>query len=477
MINMLADTRAIMPEIILIAAAICVLALGFLVKSRKALGYFSLAALAAAVPAIGATAPKNCILFSGMLVSDPFSSLLRILSVYIAAFIILVSMDYEHIASGIKAEFYALLLMVTASMMFLAGANNFLMVYLGIECISLISYVFAAYWRQDLRSSEAGLKYFLFGTACSITMLYGISVMYGLTGSLDLAVVGQRLTAGQFHPAVIFAAMIMFWVGLAFKVAMAPFHFWCPDVYEGAPTPMTAFFSVGPKLLGFAVLVRFALSNNLFVYQHWSHLVGILAILTMVVGNVTALFQKNIKRMLAYSSIAHAGYALIGLVVNTAMGHVALFIYLVTYIAMNLGAFAAVIAVSARTKTDDLAGYEGLSKNSPCLAGLLTVFLVSLAGIPPLAGFIGKFYIFASAMKEGYIYLAVAGAVNSVIAAYYYFNVIRVMYLVPAPSKIEMKVSPALVAALVICLIFVLGIGVYPKPVINFVTAAMAVSN
>ncbi len=463
-----------MPEIILVIAAICVLVLDPTVKSRKVLGYFSLFSLFLALLILVVTSSGGRGLFSGMLMYDAFSLSLRILSVYIAAIIVLISMDYQYISSGDKAEFYSLLFMVTVAMMFLAGANNFLMIYLGIECISLISYAFAAYWKGNPKSSEAGLKYFLFGSACSITMLYGISIMYGLTGSLDLQVVGQRLFNNQFSHILIFSALVMFWVGLAFKVAMAPFHFWCPDVYEGAPTPITAFFSVGPKLLGFAVMVRFIMAENILAYEHWQHLLGLLAILTMVVGNMTALFQNNIKRLLAYSSIAHAGYALIGIVVNTGMGYAALLIYLITYIVMNLGAFAVVIAVSARTKSDELKSYEGLSRNSPYLAALFSVFLVSLAGIPPLAGFIGKFYIFGAAIKAKYIYLAVAGAINSVIAAYYYFNVIRLMYLVCPSEKIEIKVQPFLGIALIVSLILVLGIGLYPKPAIDFVAAALA---
>ena len=210
-------------------------------------------------------------------------------------------------------------------------------------------------------------------------------------------------------------------------------------------------------------------------YQHWMHLLGILAIATMVVGNLTALAQTNIKRLLAYSSIAHAGYALIGLVVNTTAGYVSLFIYLSTYIVMNLGAFAVVIAVSNQTKSDEINDYAGLSVHSPYLAALLGLFLISLAGIPPLAGFIGKFYIFSSALKEGFIYLAIAAVINSVIAAYYYFNIIRVMYLLPASSSaVKIKPSPALNLALVLSLFLVLAIGLYPKPVIDWVSAALA---
>lgn len=473
--NLLLDLKFIQPEIILIIAAILVLMLDFMFKSKRVLAYFSLFSLFSALLVLGQGALSAHSLFSGMLVSDPLALFLRILAVFITAMVILLSIDYQEIGQGMRSEFYSLLLMAASAMMFLSGANNLLMVYLGIEFISLISYILAAYLKGNLKSSEAGLKYFLFGTACSITMLYGMSIIYGITGTLDLPQMNQALFNNQFSPVVIFIAILMVSVGLAFKVAMVPFHFWCPDVYEGAPTPVTAFFSVGPKLLGFAVLLRFMLGGSALFYQHWMHLLGILAIATMVVGNLTALAQTNIKRLLAYSSIAHAGYCLIGLVVNTTAGYISLFIYLSTYIVMNLGAFAVVIAVSNHTKSDEIKDYAGLSVHSPYLAVFLSLFLISLAGIPPLAGFIGKFYIFSSALKEGFIYLAIAAVINSVIAAYYYFNIIRVMYLVPpCASAVKIKPSPALNLALILSLLLVLGIGLYPKLIINFVSTALA---
>ncbi|MEK6563484.1 MAG: NADH-quinone oxidoreductase subunit N [Candidatus Omnitrophota bacterium] len=473
--DLLLDLKFIQPEIILIIASILVLMLDFMFKSKRLLAYFSLFSLCSALLVLFRGSLSAHSLFSGMLVSDPLALFLRILSVFITAVVILISIDYQEIGPGMRSELYSLLLMSASAMMFLSGANNLLMIYLGIEFISLISYILAAYWKGNLKSSEAGLKYFLFGTACSITMLYGMSIIYGITGTLDLPQMNQALFNNQFSPVVIFIAILMVSVGLAFKVAMVPFHFWCPDVYEGAPTPVTAFFSVGPKLLGFAVLLRFLLGGSALFYQHWMHLLGILAIATMVVGNLTALAQTNIKRLLAYSSIAHAGYALIGLVVNTTAGYVSLFIYLSTYIVMNLGAFAVVIAVSNQTKSDEIKDYAGLSANSPYLAAMLSLFLISLAGIPPLAGFIGKFYIFSSALKEGFIYLAIAAVLNSVIAAYYYFNIIRVMYLSPASSSaVKIKPSPALNLALVLSLLLVLAIGLYPKPVIDWVSAALA---
>ena len=473
--NLIFDLKFILPEITLIATAIFMLIFDLFFKAKRLLAYFAIFSLGITLLFLSKMITLNSSLFTGMLVCDPFAIFFKILSVFITIIIILISLDYKEISDRFKVEFYSLLLMATAGMMFLAGANNLLMVYLSVEFISLISYILAAYWRGRLKSSEAGLKYFLFGTLCSITMLYGMSLIYGLTGSLEFSQINYNLLNSSFSHSVIAIPILMVLVGLGFKIAMVPVHFWCPDVYEGAPTPVTAFLSVGPKLVGFAVLLRFLFVANAFFYQHWAHLLGILAILTMTIGNLTAISQTNIKRLLAYSSIAHAGYCLIGLIAGGVMGQTSVFIYLLTYIIMNLGAFTIVIIVSNKVKSDEIKDYAGLSLNSPYLAAIFTIFLLSLTGIPPLAGFIGKFYIFSAAIKEGFIYLAVAGVINSVIAAYYYFRIIRTMYLVRPLEAASIKPSLALNFALVLTAIFTLGIGLYPKPFIDFVTAALPI--
>lgn len=473
--NFVFDVKFIIPEIILISAAIFILVFDLIFKAKRLLAYFALAALTISLLILSQMLALNSSLFYGLLVLDPFAIFFKILSAFIGIIIILISLDYKEIPCAIRAEFYFLLLMATTAMMFLSSANNLLMIYLSVEFLGLISYCLAAYWRGNLKSSEAGLKYFFFGMVCSITMLYGMSLVYGLTGSLDLSRINYNLLNSPFSHTVIFIPIIMILVGLAFKIAMVPVHFWCPDVYEGAPTPVTAFFSVGPKIAGFAVLLRFLFVGNAFFYQHWSAILGILSIVTMTVGNLTAISQTNIKRLLAYSSIAHAGYCLIGLVVSGNIGQTSVFMYLLTYIIMNLGAFAVVIAVSNQIKSDEIEDYAGLSINAPYLAAFLAVFLLSLAGIPPLAGFIGKFYIFSAAIKEGYIYLAIAGVINSAIAAYYYFKIIRVMYLVPASKVINIKPSLSLNFTLVLMLILTFGIGLYPKPTIDFIAHALTI--
>lgn len=473
--NLILDLKFILPEIILTVAAVFALLFDLIIKDKSLIAYFILAALTLALLYLAGIPHINLNLFSGMLVSDAIALFFKILSVCIAIIVMLISFDYKEISAAYRAEFYCLLLLITCAMMLLAGSNNLLMIYLGIEFLGLISYVIAAYWRGNLKSSEAGLKYFLIGAASSITMLYGISLLYGLTGSLDLSLINSILSKSNFSPAVISVVMLTVLIGLGLKIAMVPVHFWCPDVYEGAPTPVTAFFSVGPKIAGFAVLLRFLFVGSVFFSQHWTHLLAILSVLTMIVGNFTALSQTNIKRLLAYSSIAHAGYALIGLVVGKGIGQASLFVYLITYTIMNLGAFAGVIAVSNQIKSDEIKDYAGLSSRAPYLAAALAVFLLSLAGIPPLAGFIGKFYIFSASIKEGFTDLAIAAAINSVIAAYYYFNIIRTMYFMPAPASFKIKPSLSLNLALAITLIFILAIGVYPKPIIDFAYNSLSV--
>jgi NADH-quinone oxidoreductase subunit N len=474
-LNFTFDLKFIFPEILLLSTAIFILVFDLIWKIRRLLTFLAIFSLSITLLLLSKTVVLNSNLFSGMLILDPFSIFFKIISVFIAIIIILISLDYPRISPKFSVEFYSLLLMATVAMMFLAGANNLLMIYLSIEFISLISYILAAYWRGNLRSSESGLKYFFFGTLCSITMLYGISLLYGFTGSLDLSSINHSLFNTSLNPVIIFIAILMVLMGICFKIAMVPVHFWCPDVYEGAPTPVTAFLSVGPKLAGFAVLLRFLFVGSAFFYQHWSALLAILSIFTMSLGNITAISQTNIKRLLAYSSIAHAGYCLIGLVVKGNIGQSSVFIYLLTYIIMNLGAFTVVIAVSNRIKSDEIKDYAGLSLNSPYLALLFTIFLLSLTGLPPLAGFIGKFYIFSAAIKEGFIYLTVAGVINSVIAAYYYFNIIRIMYLVPPSQIIDIKPSLSLNFALFLTVAFTVIIGLYPKPVIDFVSQTLGI--
>lgn len=470
----LAGLKFILPETILVAGMLFVLIADLVRRDIKVSVYLSLGACALALFAAGYVGISGEALFSGMAMADLLAFFFKIIFLLIAVAVILLAFHSEEVALNFKAEFYTLFLLATAAMMFLAGAHNLLMIYLGIEFLSIISYVLAAYWRGNLKSSESGLKYFFFGTVCSMTMLYGMSLLYGATGSLNLSEIHGVLCGAFSDQPVIFAAFVLVFIGLAFKIAAVPTHAWCPDIYEGAPTPVTAFFSVGPKLAGFAVLARFLLGDApLSVYQPWSEFLGVVSILTMTVGNAVALTQTNIKRLMAYSSIAHAGYCLIGLVAGGPLGARGLLIYLITYAAMNLGAFAVIIAVGEKAASYEISDYEGLGVRSPLLAGVFAVFLVSLTGIPPLAGFIGKFSIFGAAIQKGLLTLAIIGVINTAVAAYYYFRILRAMYLMPPKDRHVIALSFPVRCVLIAALLLTLFMGIFPQPIMDLSAAAV----
>ena len=367
------------------------------------------------------------------------------------------------------------LLLSAAGLILMASAVNLLMIQLAVEFVSLTSYLLVGFLKKDARAKEAAVKYLLFGSMASGIMLYGMSLVFGATGSLDLDVIQKTLANASPFLNLSLVSVLLFLLGLGFKISMAPFHMWAPDVYEAAPTPVTAFLTVGPKALGFALLIRILSTAFSWIEWKWSFLIMALSILTMTIGNVVAISQTNIKRLLAYSSIAQAGYILMGLAVFNQTGLTGILIYLLAYAFTNLGAFAVVIAVSNHFQNDDLASYAGLAKRSPFLAACLTLFFLSLAGIPPLGGFIGKFFVFSSAIEEGFITLAVAAALNSAVAAFYYFKVVRMMYLVPAASD-EPVPSPApLTLALCLMLAGVFAIGLAPAPFIAFVKQMLLV--
>jgi len=362
--------------------------------------------------------------------------------------------------------------MAAIAMMLAVCANNLLMIYLTFEFLSLISYVLVGFLKRDALSSEGALKYFLFGALSTGIMLYGISFIYGLFGTTDLSPVLAAQTIVGGHNFIALIALLLILAGLAFKCGLVPFHMWIPDAYQGAPTPVTAFISVGPKAAGFAILVRIFLKNFSPLFLGWVDLVALICILTMSVGNIIAIKQTNIKRMLGYSSIAQAGYILIGFCVGTALGIKAVLFYILVYSVMNLGAFGCVVLISNSINSDEIQDYAGLYKREPLAASLLAVFLLSLAGIPPLAGFLGKFFVFAAAIEARFFIVAVVAVINSVIALYYYVQVIRQMYL-EEPGKEAAQQKPLLLTmALIVALLVILTIGLYPQPFFVWISGA-----
>jgi NADH-quinone oxidoreductase subunit N len=391
-------------------------------------------------------------LFSGMVAQDGFGSVLRIVFLLTGIFVLLFTLHSRELASSHPGELTVLLLTVTASLMWMSNAVNLLMIYLALETVSIASYVMVGYMKGDRLSNEASLKYVLFGAISTGTMLFGMSLLYGLTGTLDLYGIRSALANQQMlveaGPALM-VIILMVLAGIGFKMATVPFHFWCPDVYTGAPTPVTAFLSVGPKVAGFAVLVRFFYGGlaqpsgdaawAMVGAVNWQAILIGVSVITMTLGNVAALLQTNLKRLLAYSSIAHAGYIMMGAVVLSGRGIQAMVAYVIIYLFMNLGAFLVLIVVHNGVGSFDLKDYAGIWRRSPLLTILMGIFLFSLMGIPPFAGFLAKWYVFAAVIRADLGWLAVIGVLNSAVGAFYYIKILKTMFLegddVPEPSS------------------------------------------
>lgn len=498
-----------LPELIICIAGVVVMLVDAFAKptQRWITGGISLAGLAAAAAGSswlwlswrGASEA-----FNGMIVLDELRLGFTFVFLLVSALTILISMvwvENEQLPAG---EFHSLLMFATAGMMFMASAGDLVMVFLGLEILSIATYVMCGFRRTDVRSNESSMKYFILGSFSSAFLLYGIALTYGATstaaglpGTTNIAEIARRLPDAQY-PQLLFAGAAMMLVGFGFKIATAPFHVWTPDVYEGAPTPVTAFMAAGPKAAGFASFLRVFLFAFPFVvasankgvagqiHTAWLSALVVLAILTMTIGNVVAITQNNVKRMLAYSSIAHAGYALVGFIAAGAAADIeqrnaaiaAVIFYLLTYAVMNLGAFAVVQliarAADRRTEVED---YNGIGFQSPWLAFCLSLFLLSLLGMPLTAGFIGKVMVFRAALDQGYYLLVVIGVLNTAISAYYYLRLIIVMFFRERTTEWSAPQIPASIGlALVITILGVFYLGLFPGRVINALQTKPVVS-
>jgi NADH-quinone oxidoreductase subunit N len=471
--------RYSLPEIILTGSMIAVLLLELVVRRKALLGELALLAAAAAcfTSALQAGGAEGW-LFNRMVVLDGFSVFFKIIFGLSAFGAIWLSLGSKELEDQHPGEYYAILLASTLGMFYMASASNLLMAYLSLEFVSQTSYILSGFLKGSRRSSEAALKYLIYGGVASGAMVYGMSLIFGLTGSLDYAVIGPRLAAINGSGAVMFVALVLVLAGFGYKVAMVPFHMWAPDVYQGAPLPVTAFLAVGSKAAGVAMLVRFfypgvsSLAANgawtALPSVDWPGLMAVVAMVTMTLGNLAALRQDNIKRLLAYSSVAHAGYMLMGFVVLSNEGLSAMLFYVVVYYLMNLGAFAVLMMVLNVSGREDIEAFRGLAWRGGALpAAAMAIFLFSLAGIPPFAGFIGKFYLFAAVIDKHMWTLAIVAGANSVVALYYYARIVRAMYLDnPSLDDPIMAVdlhNSLLVGALVVGTVV---FGVYWAPVI-----------
>ena len=504
----------LMPELILAVAGVVVMLVDAFTRrlgQRWVTGGLALAGLGASAAATawlwgdaGTVAP-TAQPWGGMIALDPLRLSFTLVFLAVAALTVLVSMiwvEWEGLPAG---EFHTLLLFATVGMMFMASGNDLVMIFLGLEILSIATYVMAGFRRGDVRSNESSLKYFILGSFSSAFLLFGIALVYGATakaipggviaGTTNLSVIAERIN-DSLYPPLLFAGAAMLLIGFAFKVALAPFHVWTPDVYEGAPTPVTAFMAAGPKAAGFAAFMRVFLfafplaaaaatskaATGAQLHSAWLDALWLLAILTMSVGNVVALTQTNVKRMLAYSSIAHAGYALVGFVAAGAATDAAqqrdavaaVIFYLLVYAVMNIGAFAVVtlIARSGDRRTD-VEDYRGIGFQSPALSLTLSLFLLSLLGVPLTAGFMGKVVVFSEALAQGYRWLVIIGVLNTAISVYYYLRLIVVMFFRERTTQWHPPRIPASVAlALVLTVGGVLYLGLFPNGVINAFRAA-----
>jgi NADH-quinone oxidoreductase subunit N len=464
------------PELVLVIAGLLVLGLDLIwrdVEKKEWLPYVALAGLGGTLAAIVALWGREVVLFTGIYTVDSFAFFFKIMAIASTGLVILSAIEFMRGRTPYRGEFYSLLLFATLGIVLIAAATDLILIYLAIELLSITSYILTGYLREDPKSNEAAIKYFLYGAVASAVMLYGMSLLYGVTGSTNLSQITAALREAEASlRGVLFPAVVLLLVGFGFKIAAVPFHQWAPDAYEGAPTPVTAFLSVGPKVAGFAVLARVFLTALLSFQPDWVALLASISVVTMTLGNLVAIWQKNIKRMLAYSSIAQAGYILLGVVAASALGMTSLVFYLIIYLFANLGAFIVIITFSNGGGGDAIEDYAGLSQRSPGLALAMLLFLLSLAGIPPLAGFIGKFYLFAAAMKEGFLWLVLVAVLNSIVSLYYYLQVVRQMYIIPPRTEEPVPASPALSGALLITMAGVLLLGIYPAPLVELIRVA-----
>ena len=476
-----ADLSLIAPEIALTIAGLVVLVLDFVVRSQGRAWLAGLSVLGVVVSlalVLGQGAgPARLVGFNGLHVVDYYATFFKAVFLLSAAIVILLSSRFLRDRDAEGGEFYALLLFATLGTMLMASANDLLELFVGLETMSICSYVLCGYLKREQRCNEGALKYLLMGVFSTGVILYGMVLLYGFAGSTNLAAIAQAVGMGNLTNPALLMAMVLLAAGFGFKIAAVPFHMYLPDMYEGAPTPVVAFMAGAAELAGMAVLVRVYLLALPGLQLDWSLLFWVMAVLTMTIGNLVAIAQANIKRMLAYSTIAHMGYLLIGPVVGSQLGVAAVLFYSLTYALMTIGAFGMVVLLTHGTVGgDQIDDFTGLAQKSPLAAAIMLLFLLSLTGIPPTAGFVGKFYLFAAAVEKGYIWLVLIAVINSAISLFYYMRVVMVMYMREQPAGgIALSPSLALYTALFLAAAGTLLLGIFPGPFLEFARASAAV--
>ncbi|MFC2164626.1 NADH-quinone oxidoreductase subunit N [Acidobacteriota bacterium] len=469
--------QALFPLLTVVAGALLIMLLEVIFKreNKTYLAFVSLVTLILSGYFAGQSWNKDLSYFNGHLTLDNVALLFSLILIIATIFVTLISMKYLTLHNTNHGEYYALLLLALSGMIIMVSSQDMLVIFLGLEVLSMSSYALAGLKRDDPKSTEASLKYFLLGSFASAFLVYGLALLYGAAGSIKIPAIITSFQSGDTIGPMAYAGLGLVIIGLGFKIAVIPFHMWTPDVYQGAPTPITAFFSIGPKAVGFAVLFRLlfpywkvAMNDELVHSVLW-----VIAVLTMVIANLIALRQTNVKRILAYSSIAHAGYLLVAVLAQDTSS---LLFYFVVYLFMNIGAFAALIAMGNHDEEyHELEDFAGIGFKYPWIGATFAIFLFSLAGLPPTGGFLAKFYVFSAAVREGLIALVIIGVLASLISVYYYLRIIVYMYMREPSREISVYLeNPALFLVLFLCLYGVLQLGIFPGNVLIIIRQAVS---
>lgn len=471
------DIIAIYPQLLLALFALGVLIVDlFLDREWKVLNAFTaLVGVGYAAYALFRIRNFNVTAYNGAIVNDSFAVFFQFVFLIATALVILISARYLSIEGEHRGDYYALILFSVLGMNFMVMGMDLITLYIALELMAVSEYVLVGYLRSNRQSNEAAMKFFLLGAFSSGILLYGISLLYGLSGSTDLRVIAAKLAERPAHDPLSMIALITLAAGLLFKVAGVPFHQWLPDAYEGAPSSITTFISVAPKFASFALILRLLFVALKPLQVEWTPLLIVVCVLTMTLGNITAISQSNIKRLLAYSSIAHAGYLMLGIIAANEYGITGIAIYFLTYTFMNIGAWTVVVAMRRKNMIgDQISEMSGMIHKNPAAAVLMLIFLLSLAGIPPTAGFIGKYYLFAAVIQTKHYILAVIAVLNAAVSLYYYMRVVVMMFMTDKTDEEKITLSPGLITALAVTTIFTILIGVYPQPFIHFAQSSLS---
>ena len=464
------DLVSLAPVLVLTAFAIGVLVLDlFGGKNKILLAFVSLVGLLVTAVSAFAKIKLPVYSFNDSYVVDHLSVFFIVIFTISSALAILISIDYNRRENIQAGEYYALILFCTVGMILLASSTDFIMIFLGIEIVSICLYVLAGIRRKDLKSNEAALKYFLLGAFATGFLLYGMALMYGASGTTNLVKIAGLLKDGEINSKpILLMGVVLLVIGFGFKVASAPFHMWAPDVYQGAPSPVTAFMAVGPKAAALAAFFRVFAETLPDIASSWETLLYVVAVLTMFLGNLGAIFQTNIKRLLAYSSISHVGYILIAIIAKNSLSSASILFYMLAYALMIFGIFGIIILLGQKGNENlEIENYSGLGFKHPVLAMSMTIFLLSLGGLPPFAGFVAKFYIFSAAIKEGYVILVVIAVINSAISFYYYLKVVVFMYMKEPVGELRVSISPVTLFVVALAVIGTIELGIFPDPIIT----------